>query len=55
LVFDKILKKGELHKIRVVYCNTYAVFLMNEKEAVKHSFLVSFEDKKINIKSIKGT
>jgi hypothetical protein len=28
---------------------------MDEKERVKHSFLVSFEDQKLNIKSIKGT
>jgi hypothetical protein len=55
LVFDRVLKKGELDKIIVVYCNTYAVFLMDEKERVKHSFLVSFEDQKLNIKSIKGT
>ncbi len=54
LVFDKVLKKGELHKIRVVYCNTYAVFLMDDKEAVKHSFLVTFKNQKLNIKSIKG-
>ena len=50
---SKILDQNKINKLRVVYCNTYAIFFMNE-ERVLHTFFINKVGGKFKIKSFES-